>query len=240
VGSAKGAAGSDAVKVMDLPPTDGSPWKSFTFPDGKARQRANAVLLPNGTVFICGGTNDANDNSYLFDPSRINSNPLLPMDNMTVKRNVTHEQALLLPSGQVVTMGTADRRVSVFSPPYLFKSNGDLADQPHITAWPNPDAHEYVYHGQNFYIETQHACSIGRIVMVRPMSVTHQMDTEQRVIPLSAIVTNEHTLQVRAPSGSVSAYGSSHTHAIAPRGIYMLFILNNDGVPSKAKFVRLR
>jgi len=240
VGAEKTRIGSDAVKVMDLPPTNSSSWESFTFPDRKKRERANAVLLPDGTVFICGGTDEKDDNCYLFDPTRINSNPLLPVDNMTVKRNATHNQALLLPSAQVVTMGTDDKRVSIFSPPYLFKSNGDSADQPHITSWPDPDANEFVYHGQNFNITTPHACSIGRVVMVRPMAVTHQMDTEQRVIPLLSIATDDHTLQVRAPNGRVSAYGSGHTHAIAPRGIYMLFILNNDGVPSKAKFVRLR
>jgi len=38
----------------------------------------------------------------------------------------------------------------------------------------------------------------------------------------------------------IHAGRGGHTHAIAGRGYYMLFILNTAGAPSKAKFIRLR
>ena len=77
--------------------------------------------------------------------------------------------------------------------------------------------------------------------MVRPMAVTHQTDGEQRILQLSFIASGTTTLSVVAPDGRVYPYGAGggHSHAIAPRGYYMLFILNNDGVPSVAKFIRL-
>ena len=96
-------------------------------------------------------------------------------------------------------------------------------------------------HGSTFEIGTSDPASIERVVFVRPMAVTHQTDTEQRVIQLS-FTRGATTLSVTAPDGRVYPYGAGggHTHAIAGRGYYMLFILNSAGVPSKAKFVRLR
>jgi len=50
----------------------------------------------------------------------------------------------------------------------------------------------------------------------------------------------EEPLQLE-PDGRVYPYGVSggHTHAIAGRGYYMLFLINTTGVPSRAKFIRL-
>ncbi len=239
VGAPRGES-ANTVKVIDIPPS-GSTWRPYTCPDGKARERANAVLLPDGTVFICGGTNDASDDCYLFDPSRMANNPLIPMDNMTVQRDATHDQALLLPSGKVVTIGHT-KKIEVFSPPYLYTAFGFPASQPEITSWPDAYTDQPVLHGHTFEIETPQASDIGGVVIVRPMAVTHQTDTEQRVIPLSFTRSGENTLRVLAPDGRVYPYGSSptHTHTLAPRGFYMLFVLNNNGVPSAAKFIRLR
>ncbi len=78
--------------------------------------------------------------------------------------------------------------------------------------------------------------------MVRPMAVTHQTDTEQRVLELSFTVSGATSISATAPDGRVYPYGvgGGHTHAVAPRGYYMLFILDKSGVPSVAKFIRLR
>ncbi len=67
---------------------------------------------------------------------------------------------------------------------------------------------------------------------MRPMAVTHQTDSEQRRIQLSFTRTGSDTLIADAPNGR-------HPHAVAPRGWYMLFILNGNGVPSKAEFIEL-
>lgn len=96
-------------------------------------------------------------------------------------------------------------------------------------------------HGSTFDVGTSNPASIDRVVMVKPMAVTHQTDTEQRVIRLAHTVTGPSTISVTAPDGRVYPYGvgGGHTHAIAGRGYYMLFLLNADGVPSRAKFIRL-
>jgi len=232
---------SNIVSILSIPATPSTEWRHFTFPDNPPNGtggRTNAVLLPDETVFICGGSNPVS--SYIFDPSRMASSPMTKVDDMNIPRDATHDQVLLLPSGKVASFGD-DQKIDVFSPPYLYGSDANLATQPEITSWPHPYDEEVVLHGQHFEIEATQASEIERAVLVRPMAVSHQMDTEQRVVPLDVEHHGGSTLQITVPDGRVSPYGSSvHTHALAPAGMYMLFILNRDGVPSKAKFVQLR
>jgi hypothetical protein len=74
---------------------------------------------------------------------------------------------------------------------------------------------------------------IQRVVLVRPAAVTHQTDSEQRVLPLSFQVNGADTIEATAPGGT-------GPNPIAPRGHYMLFILNQQGVPSVSKWIFVR
>jgi hypothetical protein len=64
------------------------------------------------------------------------------------------------------------------------------------------------------------------------MAATHQTDTEQRVVHLPFHKSQAGVLTATMPDGL-------HPHGIAPRGYYMVFIVNTDGVPSEARFVFL-
>jgi hypothetical protein len=64
------------------------------------------------------------------------------------------------------------------------------------------------------------------------MAVTHQTDTEQRVIQCLFSQTGATQISAVTPNGI-------HPHAIAPRGYYMVFILNSNGTPSEGKFIHL-
>ena len=240
-------ATSQIIDVSQQPPT----WGSTTNLN-HSRRNVNVVLLPDGTVFVCGGRdaqNTAVDPCELYRPS---TDAWYPMASLKSER-AYHSVALLLPSGKVMVTGgggdgylSFNHSIEIFSPPYLFNPNGtQIPDsaRPRITTFPDPDAGEIVLHGSSFEVATSiDACDIASVVMVRPMAVTHQTDTEQRVLELSFTVSGATTLSVTAPDGRVHPYGmgGGHTHAIAPRGYYMLFILNNSGVPSVAKFIQLR
>ena len=63
-----------------------------------------------------------------------------------------------------------------------------------------------------------------------PAAVTHANDMSQRHVPLAATVGPAGTLTVDAPAAP----------ALAPPTYYMLFVLNDQGVPSVAKFIRLK
>ena len=78
-------------------------------------------------------------------------------------------------------------------------------------------------------METQDAANIKSVVLVRPASVTHAWNMEQRLVGLVFTPTSGSALTVNFPPNS----------NVAPPGYYMLFLLNNAGVPSIASFVQV-
>lgn len=234
------------IAVVDVPATATSMWLTGSFPGGVGRTQVNAVALPDGSVFICGGIPaPPNGGAAMLyrPPAGLGLGTLSAMDTVLFERQ-HHSTSLLLPSAKVMVTGGDSTTIEVFSPPYLFDSFGaplPESARPDITSFPDPDAGTIVMHGSTFQVGTSNPASIDRVVMVKPMAVTHQTDTEQRVIPLVHSVAGPTTLNVTAPDARVYPYGagSGHTHAIAGRGYYMLFLLNTAGVPSRAKFIRL-
>lgn len=216
------------INLSTLTPKWGPP---VTLPDGLARVNVNLVALPNGTVFVAGGRptggTPANGGAcWIYDPVGMSWQECDAVAN----RRAYHSVAVLLPDGRVATAGNecpADTTYEVFSPPYLFASDGTLAARPQITTLPGQ-----VHHGHDFAIETPAPSTITKVVLVRPMAVTHQTDSEQRVIQLAFYVSGATELTVTAPNGW-------HPHALAPRGWYMVFLIDNQGVPSVGQFMHL-
>jgi hypothetical protein len=161
----------------------------------------------------------------LFDPV---ANMWSPMADLPSVR-MYHSVMILLPSGKVMMSGWANDAssgtIELYSPPYLF--NGA---RPSISSAPS-----IVNFGQQFTIGTPDARSITKVTLVRPMAVTHQTESNQRVLELFFLHDHVHpdNLIATAPDG-----GSPH--AFAPAGYYLLFILNGAGVPSVAQWVYLQ
>lgn len=224
-GNATRATTYRLINLSTLSPTWGAEIPLPTAPgqmQPTTRIHPNLVLLPDGTVFVCGGS-VVGEPCWLYNPTTLTWSQ---MDALTYARRY-HSVAVLLPTGEVMTTGgegtTGANTVEVFSPPYLF--NGA---RPTITAvTPSP-----IHHGQTFTVQTPEAADIAKVTLVRPMAVTHQTDSEQRVIQLSFTRSGADTLFTTAPDGW-------HPHALAPRGWYMLFILKANGVPSVASWISL-
>lgn len=216
------------INLSTLTPVWGSP---VTLPDGLARVNVNLVALPTGTVFVSGGrpsggTPINGGACWIYDPVAMTWQECDAVAN----RRGYHSVAVLLPDGRVATAGNecpSDTTYEVFSPPYLFASDATPAPQPEITNLP-----AQVHHGHDFAIDTPSPSTIGKVVLVRPMAVTHQTDTEQRVIQLTFNVTGPTQLTASAPNGW-------HPHGLAPRGWYMVFLVDQDGVPSVGRFMHL-
>ncbi len=213
---------NDTYEIIDAtslsPAANWSP--SVPFPDGEHRSLCSAVLLPDGNAFVCGGIQSTNSPCTLFNPQ---SNAWSPMAELPSLRDY-HSVALLLPSGKVAMAGWNNTTIEIFSPPYLFGG-----PRPVISVAPS-----LVHHGQDFVIESPDAASIVRVVLVRPMAVTHQTDSEQRVLEMPYIHdhANPTRLTLTAPHGG-------HPHSLAPQGHYMMFAIGNTGVPSVARWIYL-
>ena len=198
-----------------------SAWgPSLPFPDGEHRSLCSAVLLPDGKVFVCGGIQTVNSPSAMYDPMADSWSAMAALPSV----RDYHSVAILLPSGQVMMAGWNNTSIEIYSPPYLF-----AGPRPVISSMPN-----LVHHGQTFTIESSDAPSISKVVLIRPMAITHQTDGEQRVLemPLTHDPAHPTQLTLLAPHGG-------HPHAVAPKGYYMLFAVNSHGVPSRGKFIFL-
>ncbi len=203
------------------------------------RRQHNLTVLADGTVLATGGNSsgaslvDLNNGVYeaeLWNPAT-GTWKTLAAEQATRQY---HSTAMLLPDGRVLSSGggicgTCDqvgylaKNAQVFTPPYLYKSDGsgELAPRPAIAAAPAT-----IEHATNFQIDTPDAASIRKVALVRLGAVTHSVNMEQRYVPLS----------FTAGAGALTATAPANAN-IAPPGVYMLFIIDANGVPSVAKMV---
>lgn len=207
-----------------------------------ARRNSTAVLLPDGTaVNVGGGGVDLRFSGY--QPSNLPQKQVELWDPATGKWNLGpaqeiprgyHSIALLLADGRVLSAGDdyiaslldtdrtdkLDSKFEVYSPPYLFKGARPLIDAA-------PAAAGY---GETLEIRATGDRPITRATLVAPGSATHAIDMNQRVLELPITDAGSDLYSVTGPT----------TSAAAPPGDYMLFVLNDLGVPSVASWVRIR
>ena len=223
-----GFSGNSAATAYVLDMNQPSPaWRqvaSMAFP----RAFHNSTILPDGTVLITGGGTalDGYDvskailDTELWNPA---TETFQTMAKAAIPR-LYHATALLLPDGRVLMAGSGNdgpavnqTRAELYSPPYLFKgARPTIADAPAV-----------IQYGNAFTVQTPDAASIAAVALIRPGSVTHSFDEDQRFHNLE-FTKGAGTLNIQAPANG----------NLAPPGYYMLFILNSNGVPSIARFVR--
>jgi hypothetical protein len=115
--------------------------------------------------------------------------------------------------------------MEVYEPAYLFAPNGTLAERPVIDRAPIE-----ITYGTPFNVRSDEAGEIASIVLHRPGAVTHSFDTDQRQVGLE--------FSLGPTPGTLEVVGPPDVN-IAPQGYYMMFLVDDDGVPSVAKFVQL-
>jgi hypothetical protein len=200
------------------------------------RLHLNSVLLPDRTVFVTGGSLKQEDaplarlQSEIYDPVQ---------DQWTLTAACTvprlyHSTALLLPDGRVVTAGgnpeggthvqwdqdpDEEMRLEIFSPPYLFHG-----PRPTIAAAPV----EWKY-GQTVDINSSDAGALRFVSLVRNCITTHSYDSNQRLVDAPIVTQHNQIVSVKITANQ----------NLAPPGWYMLFLVNNAGVPSIAQWIHL-
>lgn len=198
------------------------------------RIEMNATLLPNGTVLALGGSTNDEDLSTVSmsaDLFNVNSSTItVSSAGSNAFPRLYHSTSLLLPDATVLiaggnpSRGTYEPHLEIYTPPYLFDSNGTLATRPTITGITEGP----LGYASTFQLSTPDAASISSVVLMRDGSPTHAFDQEQRMVGLNFTVQGTTLTVTTPPNGN-----------IAPPGYYMLFILNSSGVPSVAQFVQL-
>ena len=198
------------------------------------RAFANSVVLPNGEVVTVGGQtygvpfsdNDSVLNPELWNPATGQFSVMAPE---AAPRNY-HSAAILLPDGRVFSGGgglcgscdTNHPDGQIFSPPYLFNSNGTLRTRPTIKSAPTSAAT-----GQKISVRT--GGPVSSFSLVRYGEATHTVDNDQRRIPLSIVSSRGDTYKLAIPSDP----------GIALPGPYMLFALDSRGTPSVSKTISI-
>lgn len=229
----------NTVEIIDL--NAAQPKWTTVAPMKFRRRQHNATLLPDGTVFVTGGTQGNGEGGFddlgvgqpihqseLWDPAT----GWKEMAAEAVDR-CYHSTAVLLPDGRVLSAGGGEyaptQGVSnppqnthadcqFYSPPYLF--NGA---RPVITQAPTK-----VSYGNTFDVETPSPDEIGQVTWIRLPSVTHSFDQNQRI----------NFLQFKAGANRVTITAPENGN-VCPPGHYMLFLLNRRKVPSVAHIIQI-
>jgi hypothetical protein len=141
-----------------------------------------------------------------------------------------NDRDALVPRGdRIFTPGDRDLGIpvaSVFTPPYLYAPDGHLAERPTIEHAP-----KYVSYKSRFTVKVGASDRISSVAIVRTGFITHTLNTDNRYVKLSFKQPgNSNELVISVPA--------MPAHAIP--GDYMLFVLDEVGVPSIAKRIRLK
>jgi hypothetical protein len=198
------------------------------------RVMPDAVLLPNGTVFVSNGSSTGfadNAANPVYDAEIYNplTNTWASMAQM-VRPRLYHSTALLMPDGRVMTAGSdsmwnpdpfheSQLTLELFSPAYL------LTGQPRPTLTSAP---AQVAYGADFQVNSPDASTIDAVTFMRCGSATHSFNPDQRHVGL----------RIKSRSGSVLTLEAPPDGFVAPPGYYMLFLMRG-GIPSVSKFVKL-
>jgi hypothetical protein len=223
-GGTKKAAATTYLLDMTQPSPHWQQLSNMMYPRATT---VNLVTLPDGNVMVFGGgtnTNGADLTRAVFPAEEWSpiTEKWTEMSSMEVPR-LYHSTTLLLPDGRVLEAGSGgdvgpdQTNYQIYSPSYLFKGA-----RPTITSVAST-----LQYGNSFFVGTPDAANIASVSLIRPGAVTHGFDQDQRFLPLSFSQTSGG-LTVQAPINS----------DLAPPGYYMLFIVNKNGVPSIAPFVR--
>ncbi len=231
------------------------------------RTFSNLVVLPTGKLLALGGWRyDKEQLTHapadpVYHPEIIDPGAAFELQGTRYEMNphclhrLYHEVAILLPDGRVLLMGGENeddpnllpsphgncfgalpaRTYEIFEPPYLHQGS-----RPGILSVSNS---QFGF-GQSFSVSSRNS-DIGKIVLMRPGSVTHMFDSDQRYVELS--------FQPGSPAGSGTfTYDvvAPPDGSVAPPGWYMLFIVTappssvppgepRHGVPSVAAWVHV-
>jgi YVTN family beta-propeller protein len=219
-----GAGGTVEIDI-----TGPTPAVTSTQPTSSERRWVSATVLPDGKVLATGGSRvdnqltDVNTTAEIWNPDT----GTWHQGAAGALARLYHSSALLLPDASVLVSGGGapgplnNTNAEIYYPPYLFNSSGQFAPRPEIVTAPSTanvgDALAVQVNG-----------NIERVTLVKSGSVTHSVNMDQRFLELP-YSTSGNMLNAQLPTRTSDT----------PPGYYLLFVIDDAGVPSEASILSL-
>lgn len=218
-----------------------APWNGLGNVTGQftEREHSNAVVLPDGSVLALGG-NETGGAGEVTVARYTPATGWVDVDKLPTWRRY-HGTALLLPDGRVLVGGADDRGdtstglsphdYDIYSPSY---KNAVQPQNPVLVGVAQDPEGTYLLtpnqSGVEIRVTITGMASLERVVMTAPGSITHHTDMSARYIELESSTSDNQTRRFSLPAETV-----------APRGYYLLWGVDNSGVPTaKAAWVRIQ
>lgn len=221
----------------------------------KIRYHANATILPTGEVFVSGGEEKINVPQTAVQEGEIYN----PFEDTwrTVKASTVpreyHSVAVLMPDGRVWHGGTSvggakgapnqEYRIDLYEPWYYTKTRPvilTLMKGPLDPVYPG--ARMMHLHDSSVEVIIDHyRDTITRFALVRAGSATHAFNFDQRYVELQSELLDMGPINFPVSPGFRFKFRltSPPSSSIAPPGNYLLFAIDDLGVPSVGRFIRI-
>ncbi len=223
-----GSAPTNSAAVINMNAANPS-WTQIANMPGTGKQYVNLTTLFDRTVLEANGaTGTRTGNVFtasIFNPVDNSWAQNIPAD--PVGRNY-HSTSILMPDGTVTVMGSNpadgswEYRISTYYPPYLYKdtTRPTQSGVPSSSTW-----------GSSFDFTTsvQSGLKITSASLTALGSNTHQMDVNSRLVDLPTTGSG-NTWHASVPANS----------NLLPAGVYMLTVLDSNGVPSVASMITIQ
>lgn len=219
-------------------------WKTQQ-PRAFGRTQDDTVILPGGNLLTVNGAYDIRDyGNGPYNPSadlkyrQVETRDALGQWKLGPVQRLPrgyHSNAVVLPDGRIMLTGDELQQlandpnisddmngsIELYEPAYLHQG-----PRPVLSRVPNGP----IAHRSRFEVTTSTPDRVKRAVLLAPTTATHAVNFSQRHLDLRITSRQGGKLTLQAPP----------TANDAPPGYYMLFLLDEDGVPSTAQFVALR
>jgi hypothetical protein len=247
---------TNTAEILNFDDGPDAQWRFTNEPMHHGRVMPDSVLMPNGSVLVVGGGKKGQSGGLLAhftstdtegNPDKGATDPVLApelFDPVTetweelcpkILDRLYHTTALLLPDARVLVAGhdgalnmppydSSRYELEIFSPPYLFGANGAPAARPEVVEAPATTSL-----GERLAIRFRHSSAIASVALIRQSSTTHQINSDQRFVGLAIVSVDGDVLHVQMPSSG----------GVSPPGYYMLFVVDQQGVPSIAHWIRV-
>ncbi|MBT2470564.1 DUF1929 domain-containing protein [Streptomyces sp. ISL-66] len=219
-------------------------WTKDT-PRAFGRTQDNTLILPDGKLFTVNGAYDIRD--YGHGPYNPNADPKYRQTELRDGNGTWrlgphqrlprgyHSNAVILPDGRIMLTGDELQQIAN-NPDIKSGMNGtiEIYEPSYLHQGPRPQltavARGAQRYASTFRARTSTPDRVSRAVLVAPITSTHSVNTSQRHLELPIASRSGNDLVLRTPQSAKEA----------PPGYYMLFLLDEKGVPSTAQWVQLR